>query len=214
MSKKPWHASCSGGTHSLSSGTDVRLLLFCTMLAWFLRDMRRVEGARRHGSPSTCTGSVLKVVRTTSLHWCSRSPWPPTCSAAFRWRRETHVSHEPYISFSVSQKELRHSPARPWWSRSPRCSRRRASADRNLCGRPCCPTAWYPHSTYRHQVNRRGKTDALLRWMNPSGETGINVKPTDSQQICHLSSHYLLLIKLSNDWTVWHYLKDSTLTNV
>lgn len=34
----------------------------------------------------TWTGTVLKVVRTTSLHWCSLSPWPPTCSAAW-WTR-------------------------------------------------------------------------------------------------------------------------------
>ena len=44
-----------GGTHSFSRGTEVRLLLFWTMLAWFRREMRRVVGARRHGSPSTYT---------------------------------------------------------------------------------------------------------------------------------------------------------------
>lgn len=42
-------------THSLSRGTEVRLLHFWTMLAWFRREMWRVDGASRHGSPSTCT---------------------------------------------------------------------------------------------------------------------------------------------------------------
>lgn len=73
-------------------------MLFCTMLAWFLSEMRRVEGARRHGSPSTCTGTVLKVVRVTSLHWCSLSPWPPTCSAAYRPEGEVRVSVRSAVS--------------------------------------------------------------------------------------------------------------------
>lgn len=46
-------------THSLSCGIEVFLLAFCTMLAWFLREIRMVEGASLHGSPSTCMGMDL-----------------------------------------------------------------------------------------------------------------------------------------------------------
>jgi len=40
------------------------------------------EAANLQGSPSTCMGMALDVVRTTCRHWYSRSPWPPTCKAA------------------------------------------------------------------------------------------------------------------------------------
>lgn len=48
-----------GQTHSLSKGMDVLLLLFCTMLAWFLKDIRIMAGANLQGSPSTCMGMDL-----------------------------------------------------------------------------------------------------------------------------------------------------------
>lgn len=198
--KKLWHASCSGGTHSLSSGTDVRLLLFCTMLAWFLRDMRRVEGARRHGSPSTCTGSVLKVVRTTSLHWCSRSPWPPTCSAALRWRRETRVSHEPLTLHSLSHRKS--------WGTHQRGHGEADHLDAAVVVPLRLEVSVVARVTPRHGT-RTVPTDtrltdtpdhmckALLKikaeWILQV-KTGINVKPSDSKETCHLSSHYLLLI--------------------
>ena len=57
------------------------------MLAWLLRLMWMTDGASLQGSPSTCMGMDLKVVRVTSLHWWSRSPWPPTCSVA--WTQTT-----------------------------------------------------------------------------------------------------------------------------
>ncbi len=75
-------------THSLSSGIDVRLLVFCTMLAWFLREMWITDGASLQGSPSTCMGIDLKVVRVTSRHWFNRSPWPPTCSVAYSHNKQ------------------------------------------------------------------------------------------------------------------------------
>lgn len=53
---------CVCETHSLSRGTEVRLLLFWTMLAWFRREMRRVDGASRHGSPSTWTERHAEVM--------------------------------------------------------------------------------------------------------------------------------------------------------
>lgn len=74
--------TCTYATHSFSKGMDVLLLLFCTMLAWFLREMRMREGASRQGSPSTCMGIDLYVKRVTSRHWCNLSPWPPTWRAA------------------------------------------------------------------------------------------------------------------------------------
>ena len=46
-------------TDSLSRGMEVRLLLFCSMLAWFLRLMWMTEGASLQGSPSTCMGMGL-----------------------------------------------------------------------------------------------------------------------------------------------------------
>ena len=48
-----------GQTHSLSKGMDVLLLLFCTMLAWFLNEIRIIAGANLQGSPSTCMGMDL-----------------------------------------------------------------------------------------------------------------------------------------------------------
>ncbi|KAG9352152.1 hypothetical protein JZ751_020565 [Albula glossodonta] len=45
--------------HSFRSGMEVLLLVFCTMLAWFLREMRITEGASLQGSPSTCMGMDL-----------------------------------------------------------------------------------------------------------------------------------------------------------
>lgn len=81
-----------GQTHSLSRGMDVLLLLFWTMLAWFLKEMRIMAGANRQGSPSTCMGMDLYVSSMTSRHWCSLSPWPPTCRAACK--REIEESWE------------------------------------------------------------------------------------------------------------------------
>lgn len=46
-------------THWLSWGTEILLLAFCTMLAWFLRFMWMMDGASLQGSPSTCTGIDL-----------------------------------------------------------------------------------------------------------------------------------------------------------
>jgi hypothetical protein len=46
-------------THSLSKGMEVLLLLFCTMLAWFLKEIRIIAGANLQGSPSTCMGMDL-----------------------------------------------------------------------------------------------------------------------------------------------------------
>lgn len=48
-----------GQTHSLSKGMDVLLLLFYTMLAWFLKEIRIIAGANLQGSPSTCMGMGL-----------------------------------------------------------------------------------------------------------------------------------------------------------
>lgn len=75
------------GAHSLRWGMETLILVFCTILAWFLRWILMMEGASLHGSPSTCMGMDLKVVRVTSLHWWSRSPCPPTCSVA--WTQTT-----------------------------------------------------------------------------------------------------------------------------
>lgn len=61
---------------------ELRRLVFCTMLAWLRREMWMQEAASLQGSPSTCMGMALDVVRTTCRHWHSRSPWPPTCKAA------------------------------------------------------------------------------------------------------------------------------------
>lgn len=76
-------------THSLSCGREILLLVFCSMLAWFLSVMWITDGASLHGSPSTCTGMGLKVVRVTSWHWWSLSPWPPTCSVAYKTIQNT-----------------------------------------------------------------------------------------------------------------------------
>lgn len=82
--------TCTYATHSFSKGIDVLLLLFCTMLAWFLREIRMREGANRQGSPSTCMGIDLYVKSVTSRHWCSLSPWPPTCRAACKTQTKNH----------------------------------------------------------------------------------------------------------------------------
>lgn len=82
-------------THSFNKGMDVLLLLFCTMLAWFLKEIRMSEGANRHGSPSTCMGIDLYVKSVTSRHWCNLSPWPPTCRAAWRGGKKTTTTTTP-----------------------------------------------------------------------------------------------------------------------
>lgn len=74
------------GTYSLCRGVALRRLAFCTMVAWLRRAMRMREAASLQGSPSTCTGMALAVVRSTSRHCVSRSPCPPTCSAACGYR--------------------------------------------------------------------------------------------------------------------------------
>lgn len=56
------------GAYSLSRGMELRLLVFCTMLAWLRREMRMQEAASLQGSPSTCMGMALDVVRTTCRH--------------------------------------------------------------------------------------------------------------------------------------------------
>lgn len=76
-----------GGAYSLCRGVALRRLTFCTMVAWLRRAMRMREAASLQGSPSTCTGMALDVLSTTSRHCVSRSPWPPTCSAACGHRR-------------------------------------------------------------------------------------------------------------------------------
>ncbi len=76
-------------TDSYSCGREILLLVFCSMLAWFLRVMHMTDGASLQGSPSTCTGMGLKVVKVTSWHWWSLSPCPPTCSVAYTKRAET-----------------------------------------------------------------------------------------------------------------------------
>jgi len=80
--RPPGIRTCKHPTHSFNKGMDVLLLLFCTMLAWFLKEMRMSEGANRQGSPSTCMGIDLYVKSVTSRHWCNLSPWPPTWRAA------------------------------------------------------------------------------------------------------------------------------------
>lgn len=107
----------------------------------------------------TWTGTVLKVVRTTSLHWCSLSPCPPTCSAAWWTTGRLTPTFRPtpryFLSLSGSGSAAGSrsflSPARPWWSRWPRCSHRRGAAARNPGDRPCFPTAWCQHSTYANK---------------------------------------------------------------
>jgi hypothetical protein len=62
-------------------------LAFCTMVAWLRKAIRMREAASLQGSPSTCTGIALAVVSSTSRHCVSRSPCPPTCSAACGHRK-------------------------------------------------------------------------------------------------------------------------------
>lgn len=52
------------------------------MVAWLRSAIRIRDAESLQGSPSTCTGMALAVVSSTSRHWVSRSPCPPTCSAA------------------------------------------------------------------------------------------------------------------------------------
>ena len=59
---------CVCVTHSLSRGTEVRLLLFWTMLAWLRREMRRVEGASRQGSPSTYAHKETQGSRSKQIN--------------------------------------------------------------------------------------------------------------------------------------------------
>lgn len=55
----------------------------------------------------TWTGTVLNVVRMTSLHWCNLSPWPPTCSAAW-WRRGRLTADGTHVCFHSASLCLSH----------------------------------------------------------------------------------------------------------
>lgn len=106
LKQASWHRTCTYPTHSFSRGMDVLLLLFCTMLAWFLNEIRMSEGAKRQGSPSTCMGIDLYVKSVTSRHWCSLSPWPPTWRAAWKrgGRKEKNAPQNRYLSQLIKSR--------------------------------------------------------------------------------------------------------------
>lgn len=113
---------CMHPTHSFNKGMDVLLLLFCTMLAWFLKEIRMSEGANRQGSPSTCMGIDLYVKSVTSRHWCSLSPWPPTWRAALG-EKEVKREGERHLKTDISGN-LKNTRCQQWVLVSITCVKR------------------------------------------------------------------------------------------